>query len=243
MPPRDFASGRNPCGAINYNTDRLFTVPYFPLRSSRSSTHRHRQPFCNWFQMYREGGRRGSQPIFSLMQDRRIKNNSINILPIVIRKKNSTVVWIRDHMCRGFGVWFPGAEPSPLPLKDKNCEENYQNDIFYSSFVNGYGVYETYIAHPTSLGSITLTKTVPCVKVWSRLLVHLHIVCSCLTIHRVSHLKKYHAHSLKVMQFILLIPLNVKLTVFITFMILLGWRKRLNTTGNWRLVNGTEQRE
>ena len=25
--------------------------------------------------------------------------------------------------------------------------------------------------------------------------------------------------------------------------ILLRWRKRLNTTGNWRLVNGTEQTE
>ena len=37
--------------------------------------------------MYREGGRRGSQPIFSLKQDRRIKNNSINILPIVIKEK------------------------------------------------------------------------------------------------------------------------------------------------------------
>ena len=45
------------------------------------------------------------------------------------------------------------------------------------------------------------------------------------------------------MQFFLLIPLNVKLTIFITFMILLRWRKRLNTTGNWRLVNGTEQTE
>ena len=44
------------------------------------------------------------------------------------------------------------------------------------------------------------------------------------------------------MQFFLLIPLNVKLTVFITFMILLRWRKRLNTTGNWsRLVNSTER--
>ena len=61
--------------------------------------------------------------------------------------------------------------------------------------------------------------------------------------YRVSHLKKYHAHRLKVMQFFLLIPLNVKLTVFIIFMILLRWRKRLNTTGNWRLVNGTEQKE
>ena len=60
---------------------------------------------------------------------------------------------------------------------------------------------------------------------------------------RANQLKKYHAHRLKVMQFFLLIPLNVKLTVFITFMILLRWRKRLNTTGNWRLVNGTEQTE
>ena len=70
-----------------------------------------------------------------------------------------------------------------------------------------------------------------------------YCVSSFLTIHRVSQLKKYHAHRLKVMQFFLLIPLNVKLTVFITFMILLRWRKRLNTTGNWRLVNGTEQTE
>ena len=106
-----------------------------------------------------------------------------------------------------------------------------------------FGVYETYMAHPTSLGSFTLTKIVPCVKVWSRLLVNLHFVRSLLTIHRASQLKKYHAHRLKVMQFFLLIPLNVKLTVFITFMILLRWRKRLNTTGNWRLVNGTEQTE
>ena len=60
----------------------------------------------------------------------------------------------------------------------------------------------------------------------------LHIVCPFLTIHRVSQLKKYHAHWLKVMQFFLRIPLNVKLTVFVTFMILLRWRKRLNTTGN-----------
>ena len=170
----------------------------------------------------------------------------LTFYPLSLTKKNSTVVWIRNHMsgmCVRFRVWFPGAEPSPLPLKDKNFEQNYHNDIFYSSFVNGYGVYETYIAHPTSLGSITLTKTVPCVKVWSSLLVNLHIVCSFLTIHRVSQLKKYHAHRLKVMQFFLLIPLNVKLTVFITFMILLRWRKRLNTTGNWRLVNGTEQTE
>ena len=169
----------------------------------------------------------------------------LKFYPLSFGKKNSTVVWIRDHMCGRFRVWFPGAEPPPSPLKDKNFQQNYQNDIF--NFIlhlwTVFGAYDTYIAHQTSLGSITLTKTVPCVKVWSRLLVHLHTVCSFLTIHRVSHRKKYHAHRLKVMQFFLLIPLNVKLTVFITFMILLRWRKRLNTTGNWRLVNGTEQTE
>ena len=57
--------------------------------------------------------------------------------PLSLGKKNSTVVWIRDHICGRFRVWLPGAEPSPLPLKDNNFEQNYQNDIFYSSFVNG----------------------------------------------------------------------------------------------------------
>ena len=144
-------------------------------------------------------------------------------------------------MCGRFRVWFPGAHLCHWKIKipSKTTKMIY----FILHLWTVYGAYETYIAHPTSLGSITLTKTVPCVKVWSSLLVNLHVVCSFLTIHRVSHLKKCHVHRLKVKQFFLLIPLNVKLTIFITFMILLRWRKRLNTTGNWRLVNGTEQTE
>ena len=141
----------------------------------------------------------------------------LTLYPLSLVKKNSTVVWIRNQMCGRFRVWFQHAEPSPSLLKDENFEQNYQNDIFYSSFVNG--VYETYMAHPTSLDTITLTKTVPCVKVWSRLLVHLHIVCSFRTIHRVSHLKKYHAHRLKVMQCFSAYTIECrKLTVLITFM-------------------------
>lgn len=31
-----------------------FTTPYFSLRSTRSSGCRHWQPFCKWFQMWRE---------------------------------------------------------------------------------------------------------------------------------------------------------------------------------------------
>ena len=64
----------------------------------------------------------------------------LTFYPLSLTKKNSTVVWIRNHMsgmCVRFRVWFPGAEPSPLPLKDKNFEQNYHNDIFYSSFVKG----------------------------------------------------------------------------------------------------------
>ena len=60
----------------------------------------------------------------------------LTFYPLSWGKKNSTAVWIRVHMCERFRVWFPGEEPSPLPLKDKNFEKNYQNDIFYSSFVN-----------------------------------------------------------------------------------------------------------
>ena len=167
----------------------------------------------------------------------------LTFYPLSWGKKNSTAVWIRDHMCERFRVWFPGEEPSPYHWKIKISRKTTKMTYFILHLWTVYDACETYIVHPTSVGSITLTKTVPWVKVWSRLLVHLHIVCSFLTIHRVSNLKKYHAHRLKVMQFFLLIPLNVKLTVFITFMILLRWRKRLNTTGNWRLVNGTEQTE
>ena len=167
----------------------------------------------------------------------------LTFYPLSLGKKNSTVVWIRDHICGRFRVWFPGTEPSPLSLKITTSSKITKMIYFILHLWTVFGVYETYMAHPTSVGSITLTKTVPWVKVWSRLPFHLHIECSFLTIHRVSHLKKCHVHRLKVMQFFLLIPLNVKLTVFITFMILLRWRKRLNTTGNWRLVNGTEQTE
>ena len=42
----------------NWQAVRLFTVPFFSVRLSRSCTHRQWQPFCNWFQMYRGG--RGS---------------------------------------------------------------------------------------------------------------------------------------------------------------------------------------
>lgn len=165
----------------------------------------------------------------------------LTLYPLSLGKKNRTVVWIRDHLCWRFEVWFSGAEPSALPLKDKNFEQNYQNDIFHSSFVNGFWRLLDVHCAPNIAGFYYINENSACVKVWSSLLVNLHVVCSFLTIHRVSHLKKCHVHRLKVKQFFLLIPLNVKLTVFITFMILLRWRKRLNTTGNWRLVNGTEQ--
>ena len=35
---------------------RLFTVPCFSVRLSRSSAHRHKQPVCSWLQMYRRAG-------------------------------------------------------------------------------------------------------------------------------------------------------------------------------------------
>ena len=186
------------------------------------------------------GGGTDSAPISRTGKSRIIP---LTFYPLSLGKKNSTVVWIRDHICGRFRVWFPGANLHLCHWKIKILSKTTKIIYFILHFWTVYGVYETYIAHPTSVGSITLTKTVPCVNVWSRLLVHLHIVCSFLTIHRANQLKKYHVHRLKVMQFFLLIPLNVKLTVFITFMILLRWRKRLNTTGNWRLVNGTEQTE
>ena len=193
--------------------------------------------------MYREGGRRGSQPIFLSSRTGESRIIPLTFYLLSLRKKNSTVVWIRDHMCGDLEFDSRVRNLHLYHGKIKISRKTTKMIYFILHLWTVYGAYETYIAHPTSLSSITLTKTVPCVKVWSSLLVNLHIVCSFLTIHRVSHLKKYHAHRLKVMQFFLLIPLNVKLTVFITFMILLRWRKRLNTTGNWRLVNGTEQTE
>ena len=167
----------------------------------------------------------------------------LTFYPLSLGEKNNTVVWIRDHMCGDSEFDSQERNLHLCHWKIKIPSKTTKMIYFILHFWTVYGVYETYIAHPTSLGSITLTKTVPCVKVWSRLLVHLHIVCSFLTIHRANQLKKYPVHRLKVMQFFLLIPLNVKLTVFITFMILLRWQKRLNTTGNWRLVNGTEETE
>ena len=149
----------------------------------------------------------------------------LTFYPLSWGKKNSTVVWIRDHMCGRFRVWFPGEEPSPLPLKDKNFGKHYQNDMFYSSFVNGlWRLWDVHCA-PNIAGFYYINENSAMRQSLITFTIHLHIVCSFLTIHRANQLKKYHAHRLKVMQFFLLIPLSVKLTVFITFMILLRWRK------------------
>ena len=131
--------------------------------------------------------------------------------PLSLRKKNSTVVWIPYLMCERFRVWFPGAEPSPLPLQDKIFEQNYQNDIFHSSFVNGlWCLWDVHCA-PNIGGFYYINKNSAMRQslITFTSFTSLHIVCSFLTIHRVSHLKKYHAHRLKVMKFFLLIPLNV----------------------------------
>ena len=164
----------------------------------------------------------------------------LTFYPLSLRKKNSTVVWIRDHLCGRFEVWFSVSQPSALPLKDKNFQQNYQHDTFYSSVVNGsWRLWDVHCA--PNIAEFYYSNENGAVKVWSRLIVHLHIVCSFLTIHRLGQLKKHHAHRSKVIQFFLRLPLCVKWTVFVTFMILLRWRKRLNTTGNWsRLVNSTE---
>ena len=83
-------------------------------------------------------------------------------------------------------VWFPSAEPSPLPLKGKTFKQNFPKWYILCFICERFhGVYETYMAHPTSLSSITVTKTDRCVEVWSRLLVHLYIVCSFVIIHQV----------------------------------------------------------
>ena len=156
-------------------------MAYFPLRSSRSSTHRHWQPFCNWFQMYREGGRRGSRPIFLSSRTGESRIIPLTFYLLSLRKKNSTVVWIRDHMCGDLEFDSRVRNLHLYHGKIKISRKTTKMIYFILHLWTVYGAYETYIAHPTSLGSITLTKTVPCVKVWSRLLVNLHIVCSFLT--------------------------------------------------------------
>ena len=101
-------------------------------------------------------------------------------------------------------VRFPGGEPSPLPLKGKTFKQNFPKwYILFFICEQFHGLYETYMAHPTSLSSITVTKTERCVKVWSRLIVHLYIVYVffCHNPSSLNQLKKYHAHRSKFWQF------------------------------------------